>query len=144
MEGKAKINSDKNNHIIAKKIYQNPFKKDIIYKSNKIKLKKISMANKDNLLMNSNTIKKLSHISTERNIINQGLKKDMTTNYFSSNISIFILNKTEKELKKILKVKFTMEILLMAKCREKENILLATEINMKEIFTTINLMEKEK
>ena len=65
MEGKAKINSDKNNHIIAKKIYQNPFKKDIIYKSNKIKLKKISMANKDNLLMNSNTINLMEQVKQQ-------------------------------------------------------------------------------
>ena len=104
MEGKIKINIDKNNHIIPKKIYQNPFKKDIIYKSNKIKLKKISKINKDNLLMNSNTIKKLSHISTERKIINQSLKKDLTTNFFNSNINIFSLNKTHFSNKRDRKV----------------------------------------
>lgn len=93
MEEKTKINSDKNNHIIPKKIYQNPFKKDLIYKSNKRKTKKISKINKDNLLMNSTTIKKISKKSTEKSIISQSLKKVLSTKYFNG--TIMNLNKTQ-------------------------------------------------
>ena len=94
MEGKAKTNIGKNNHIISKNIYQNPFKKDFIFKSNKIKTKIISKTNKENLLMNSYTNKKLNQISIEKNIMNQNLKKDLSTNYFNSNINILSLSKT--------------------------------------------------
>lgn len=94
MEGKAKTNIGKNNHIISKNIYQNPFKKDFIFKSNKIKTKIISKTNKENLLMNSYTNKKLNQISIEKNIMNQNLKKDISTNYFNSNINILSLSKT--------------------------------------------------
>lgn len=93
MEEKTKFNSDKNNHIIPKKIYQNPFKKDFIYKSNKIKTKKISKINKDSLFMNSTTIKKISKKSTEKSIISQSLKKVLSTKYFNG--SIVNLNKTQ-------------------------------------------------
>jgi hypothetical protein len=104
MDEKTKINSDLSNHIIPKKIFQNPFKKDSIYKSNKIKTKKISKINKDNLLMNSNTIKILNQLSKEKNIINQSLKKDIIGKYFNSNINIISLNKTNFPNKKDRKV----------------------------------------
>ena len=104
MEVKTKINSGKKSHIISKKIYQNPFKKDIIYKSNKIKTKKFKNTIKDNLLMYSNTIKKLSQISTEKNILNKSLKKNMSINYNNSNNNILNLSKNNFSNKKDRKV----------------------------------------
>ena len=94
MEEKTKITSLKNNHIFPKKIYQNPFKEDIIYKSNKIKTKKIAIIKKDNFIINSNLIRKLSKISTEKSIMKQSLKHHMSQNDFNSNINIMNLNKT--------------------------------------------------
>ena len=123
MERKAKINIDKNNHIIQKKIYQNPFKKDTIYKTNKIKLIKISKTNKENLLMNSNTRKKLSQISTERNITNQSLKKDTTMNYLSS-INITSLNKTNfpnKRDRKVANIDFKKSIAAKKQLTDTKN-----------------------
>lgn len=104
MEVKTKINSGKKSNIISKKIYQNPFKKDIIYKSNKIKTQKFKNIIKDNLLMYSNTIKKLSQISTEKNILNQSLNKNMSINYYNSNNNILNSNKNNFSNKKDIKV----------------------------------------
>ena len=89
-----KINNEKYNHIFPKKIYQNPFKEDIFYKSNKLKTKKISITKKDNFIMNSNLIKKLSQISTKKNIMKQTIKYDISQNHFNSNADILNLNKT--------------------------------------------------
>lgn len=94
MEERPKINSDKSNCIIQKKVYQNPFKTDIIYKTNKIKTKNISKIKKDNLFTNSRTIKKLSQIATEKNKMNQSLKKDRSIKHFYANANILNLNKT--------------------------------------------------
>jgi hypothetical protein len=85
-----KINSEKNNHIFPKKFYQNPFKEDIVYKSNKMKTKKISKIKKDNFIINSNLKRKLSQISIEKDIMKQSLKHDMS----NSNSNIMNLNET--------------------------------------------------
>ena len=85
-----KINSEKNNHIFPKKFYQNPFKEDIVYKSNKMKTKKISKIKKDNFIINSNLKRKLSQISIGKDIMKQSLKHDMS----NSNSNIMNLNET--------------------------------------------------
>lgn len=99
MEEKTKINNEKNNNIFPTKIYQNPFKEDIIYKSNKIKTKKISIIKKDNFIMNSKLIKKLSQISTKRNIMKQSIKSEISQNHIYSNTDILNLNKTNYLIK---------------------------------------------
>ena len=99
MEEKTKINNEKKNNIFPTKIYQNPFKEDIIYKSNKIKTKKISIIKKDNFIMNSKLIKKLSQISTKKNIMKQSIKSEISRKHIYSNTDILNLNKTNYLIK---------------------------------------------
>ena len=101
---------DKNNNDIPiqtnqKKVYQNPFKRDNIYKTNKIKSKQLPIFKKENLSNFTNRKQKVNEIYKGHNIVKKKLKSYLSINNLNnSNGNIFNFNKANwtKEPKTIL------------------------------------------
>ena len=101
---------DKNNNDIPiqtnqKKVYQNPFKRDYIYKTNKIKSKQIPIFKKENLSNFTKRKQKVNEIYKGQNIVKKKLKSNLSINNINnSNGNIFKINKANwtKEPKTIL------------------------------------------
>ena len=101
---------DKNNNDIPiqtnqKKVYQNPFKRDNIYKTNKIKSKQLPIFKKGNLSNFTNIKKKVNEIYKGQFKVKKKLKSDFSINNLNnSNGNIFNFNKANwtKEPKTIL------------------------------------------
>ena len=102
--------TDKNNNDIPiqtnrKKVYQNPFKRDNIYKTNKIKSKQLPIFKKGNLSNFTNRKQKVNEIYKGHNIVKKKLKSYLSINNLNnSNGNIFNFNKANwtKEPKTIL------------------------------------------
>ena len=101
---------DKNNNDIPiqtnqKKVYQNPFKRDNIYKTNKIKSKQLPIFKKGNLSNFTNIKQKVNEIYKGQFKVKKKLKSDFSINNLNnSNGNIFNFNKANwtKEPKTIL------------------------------------------
>lgn len=105
MEEKDKKNNDLSVRSNQKKVYQNPFKNDNIYKTNKIKTKQLSIFKKEDLSNFSNRKQKVNEISKGKNIVKKKLKSYLSINNLNnSNGNILNLNKVSgtKEPKTIL------------------------------------------
>ena len=102
--------TDKNNNDIPiqtnqKKVYQNPFKRDNIYKTNKIKSKQLPIFKKGNLSNFTNIKQKVNEIYKGQFKVKKKLKSDFSINNLNnSNGNIFNFNKANwtKEPKTIL------------------------------------------
>ncbi len=94
MEEKDKNNNENSIQINQKKVYQNPFKRDNIYKTNKIKSKQLHIFKKENISNFSNKKKKLNEIYKGQDTVKSKLKSYISiTNLNNSNGNILNLNK---------------------------------------------------
>ena len=105
MEERDKSNNDISIQANQKKVYQNPFKRDNIYKTSKIKSKQLPIFKKENLSNISNRKQKVNEIYKGPNITKKKLKSYLSINNLNnSNGNILNFNKVilTKEPKTIL------------------------------------------
>ena len=105
MEERGKSNNDISIHANQKKVYQNPFKRDNIYKTSKIKSKQLPIFKKENLSNISNRKQKVKEIYKGQNNAKKKLKSYLSINNLNnSNGNILNFNKVilTKEPKTLL------------------------------------------
>ena len=94
MEERVKNINDISIQANQKKVYQNPFKRDNIYKTNKIKSKQLTIFKKENLYNLSNRKQKVNEMYKGKNIAKKKLKSNLSINNLNnSNGNLFNFNK---------------------------------------------------
>ena len=94
MEERVKNINDISIQANQKKVYQNPFKRDNIYKTNKIKSKQLTIFKKENLYNLSNRKQKVNEMYKGKNIAKKKLKSNLSINNLNnSNGNLFKFNK---------------------------------------------------